>query len=116
MFCFTARTLLDNLQRHAPELHAAAERCWAATPEQSGDAIRINAENFAALPAISIDYAVMEKTSGVAVVRAGFAWSDVGSWNAVSELTPPDADGNRTVGDAAVGKLHGAGAGAGLRG
>ncbi len=102
MFCFTARTLLDNLQRHAPELHAAAERCWAATGDQSGDAIRIDAESFAALPAISIDYAVMEKASGVAVVRAGFAWSDVGSWNAVSELTPPDVHGNRTVGDAVM--------------
>jgi mannose-1-phosphate guanylyltransferase/mannose-6-phosphate isomerase len=102
MFCFTARTLLDNLKQHAPELHAAAERCWASTPKQPGDAIRIDAESFAAVPAISLDYAVMEKASGVAVVRAGFAWSDVGSWNAVSELTPPDAEGNRTVGEAVM--------------
>jgi mannose-1-phosphate guanylyltransferase/mannose-6-phosphate isomerase len=100
MFCFTARTLLDNLQRHAPQLHAAAERCWAATRDRSGDAIRIDAESFTALAEISIDYAVMEKATGVAVVRAVFAWSDVGSWNAVSELTPPDAEGNRTVGEA----------------
>ena len=99
MFCFTARTLLDNLQRHAPDLYVDVGRCWTATPDQSGDAIRIDAERFAALPAISLDYAVMEKATGVAVVRAGFAWSDVGSWDAVGELTPPDAEGNRTVGE-----------------
>jgi mannose-1-phosphate guanylyltransferase/mannose-6-phosphate isomerase len=99
MFCFTARTMLDSLRRHAPELYAAAERCWTATPDRAGDTVRIDAESFAALPAISIDYAVMEKASGIAVVRAGFNWSDVGSWNAVSELTRPDADGNRTVGE-----------------
>ena len=100
MFCFTARTMLDNLREHAPELFVAAERCWTATRERTGDAISLDAASFAVLPAISIDYAVMEKASNIAVVRAGFAWSDVGSWNAVSELTAPDADGNRKVGDA----------------
>ncbi|MEO7726271.1 MAG: mannose-1-phosphate guanylyltransferase/mannose-6-phosphate isomerase, partial [Burkholderiales bacterium] len=99
MFCFTARTLLGSMRRHAPELYAGAERCWQATRERTGDVVRIDAATFAALPAISIDYAVMEKTSGIAVVRAGFNWSDVGSWNAVGELTPADADGNRTVGE-----------------
>ena len=100
MFCFTARTMLDNLREHAPELFAAAEHCWAATQERAGEAVRIDEKSFAALPPISIDYAVMEKASGIAVVRAGFNWSDVGSWNAVSELTPADAEGNRTVGEA----------------
>jgi mannose-1-phosphate guanylyltransferase len=102
MFCFTARTMLDSMRTHAPDLLAAAERCWVASRDQTGDAIRFDADTFAALPAISIDYAVMEKASGVAVVRAGFAWSDVGSWNAVGELTAPDADGNRTVGEAVM--------------
>ena len=100
MFCFAARTMLDNLREHAPELFAAAEHCWAATQERAGEAVRIDEKSFAALPAISIDYAVMEKAAGIAVVRAGFNWSDVGSWNAVSELTPADAEGNRTVGEA----------------
>ncbi|MDB5810239.1 MAG: mannose-phosphate guanylyltransferase/mannose-6-phosphate isomerase [Betaproteobacteria bacterium] len=99
MFCFTAQTFLDNLRRHAPELHAGAERCFAATPASDGDSVSVDAAAFAALPAISIDYAVMEKAANVAVVRAGFSWSDVGSWNAVSELTAPDAAGNRTVGE-----------------
>ena len=100
MFCFTAKTLLDNLQRHAPQLHADAARCWNATRERAGESIRVDAASFNALEPVSIDYAVMEKASGVVAVRAAFAWSDVGSWNAVSELTPPDAAGNRAVGEA----------------
>jgi mannose-1-phosphate guanylyltransferase/mannose-6-phosphate isomerase len=52
------------------------------------------------LPEISIDYAVMEKAAGIAVVGATFAWNDIGSWSAVADLTAPDAGGNRTVGEA----------------
>src|SRR2546430_13693907 len=53
---------------------------------------------FAAVPDISIDYAVMEKAGNVAVVRGAFDWSDVGSWQAVSALCEPDAEGNRGQG------------------
>jgi mannose-1-phosphate guanylyltransferase len=102
MFCFTARTILDNLHRHAPQLLDAAERCWRATPPRAGDAVHLDAQSFGQLPEISIDYAVMEKASGIAVVRTAFGWNDIGSWNAVSELTTPDADGNRTVGEAVM--------------
>ena len=99
MFCFSAKTILENLRRHAPQLMSAADRCWKATPPRAGDAIHIDADSFAALPEISIDYAVMEKAGGIAVVEAAFAWNDIGSWNAVSDLTAPDAEGNRTVGE-----------------
>jgi mannose-1-phosphate guanylyltransferase len=50
------------------------------------------------MPDISIDYAVMEKAANVAAVHAGFDWSDVGSWQAVSALTEADADGNHGQG------------------
>jgi len=102
MFCFTAGTILQNLAQHVPQLKKAADACWHATPPRAGDAISIDATSFAALPEISIDYAVMEKAAGIAVVRTGFEWNDIGSWNAVSDLVAPDADGNRTVGDAVM--------------
>ena len=51
------------------------------------------------MPDISLDYAVMEKAAGVAVVRAGFDWSDIGSWQAVSDLVPTDDEGNRGQGE-----------------
>jgi mannose-1-phosphate guanylyltransferase len=52
------------------------------------------------MPNLSIDYAVMEKAANVACVRAGFDWSDIGSWQALSETLPADADGNRSTGAA----------------
>ena len=64
--------------------------------------LELDAATFATAPDLSIDYAVMEKAAAngeVAVVRGEFDWSDVGSWQAVSELTDADADGNRGSGE-----------------
>jgi mannose-1-phosphate guanylyltransferase/mannose-6-phosphate isomerase len=47
----------------------------------------------------SIDHAVLEKTQRAAVLSASFDWSDVGSWRAVRDLLPRDADGNASVGE-----------------
>ncbi|MBR7560547.1 mannose-1-phosphate guanylyltransferase/mannose-6-phosphate isomerase, partial [Mycobacterium tuberculosis] len=49
---------------------------------------------FESARAISIDYAVMEKTDRAAVIAVSCGWSDVGSWRAVWELSPKDGDGN----------------------
>ncbi len=60
--------------------------------------LEIDAALFAAVPDISIDYAIMERAAAageVAVVRGDFDWSDVGSWQAVADLTDADGDGNR---------------------
>ena len=99
MFCFRAMAFLDELARLAPEIHAGAVQCWEAVAP-SGDHTHLSQEIFSRIPDISVDYAVMEKSARVAVVPASFAWSDVGSWKAVSELTPADADGNRALGQA----------------
>ncbi|RBJ74331.1 mannose-1-phosphate guanylyltransferase/mannose-6-phosphate isomerase, partial [Pseudomonas sp. MWU12-2534b] len=48
----------------------------------------------------SIDYAVMERSSSVAVVSCDIGWSDIGSWDALGDLTPADESGNRVVGQA----------------
>ena len=61
--------------------------------------LEIDPALFAAVPDISIDYAVMEKAGNVAVIRGAFDWSDVGSWQAISALTEPDAEGNRGQGE-----------------
>ena len=55
--------------------------------------------SFAEVPDISVDYAVMEKASRVAVVPAKFDWSDIGSRQALSELEPADDSGNRISGE-----------------
>lgn len=93
MFCFTAETILKLLAEHAPTALEAAERVFEAGVT-SGDVTRFDAHAFAAMPDISIDYAVVEKSRNVSVIPARFGWSDVGSWPAVAQAHPSDASGN----------------------
>lgn len=104
MFCFRADAVLSALARHAPPLAAAARACWHATEAKRvpGRPVEIDAASFGLVEASSIDYAVMEKAESVAVVPARFDWSDIGSWDALSELTDADEHGNRVRGDAAL--------------
>jgi mannose-1-phosphate guanylyltransferase len=95
--------VLEAFARHAPDVLAAVTPVWNALAVKTGPMLEIDPALFAAAPDISIDYAIMEKTAGdrpgVAVVRGTFDWSDVGSWQAISYLIPPDADGNRGQGE-----------------
>lgn len=105
IFCFTVEHILAQLKQHAPNIYNDALVCWEKTknrPHGDANVLEIDAETFPALPDISLDYAVMEKSAAVAVVPAQFGWSDIGSWNAVSELVRPDADGNRVAGEAVL--------------
>jgi mannose-1-phosphate guanylyltransferase/mannose-6-phosphate isomerase len=99
MFCFRAEVFLDELARLAPGVHAGALQCWESIAAKD-DHVHLSQEIFSKIPDISVDYAVMEKSARVAVVPATFAWSDVGSWKAVSDLRPPDKSGNRSQGEA----------------
>ncbi|HEX4884194.1 MAG TPA: mannose-1-phosphate guanylyltransferase/mannose-6-phosphate isomerase [Casimicrobiaceae bacterium] len=102
MFCFTARTILAAFARHAPQVLEAVTPVWKGLAAREGGMLEIDAELFGAVPDISIDYAVMEKAAegapGVVVVRGGFDWSDIGSWQALADLAPADACGNRGQG------------------
>ena len=109
MFCFRADAILSDLAEYAPEVLQRAEACWSASkdkPTRDGIALDIDSVSFGAVPDISIDYAVMEKARNVVVVPSDFGWSDIGSWNAISELVAADADGNRIVGDAILVGAH----------
>jgi mannose-1-phosphate guanylyltransferase/mannose-6-phosphate isomerase len=98
MFLFKASRYLDELQQHAPEMHAASEAAFAAA-ETDLDFVRVDRDAFSASPDKSIDYAVMEKTTRAAVVPVSCAWSDIGSWDAVWAASEHDKDGNRLEGD-----------------
>jgi len=106
MFCFRARAFLDALKECAPSVYDHAYACWQATPNRNGDKVDLDANGFAAIEDVSIDYAVMEKYREVAVVRATFDWNDIGSWNAVGDLTPADANGNRLCGETVLVDTH----------
>ncbi len=98
MFLFGARRYLDELARFAPAmLEATTAALDAATRDL--DFLRLPTAEFARCPSDSIDYAVMEKTHDAVVVALDAGWSDVGSWSALHEALPADADGNVSRGD-----------------
>ena len=107
MFVLRASVWLDALARFRADIHAASE---AAFRTASADAafLRFDAKAFAAIPAESIDYAVMEPASragsGLALrmVPLDAGWSDLGAWDAVWQVGARDGDGNATRGDALV--------------
>jgi mannose-1-phosphate guanylyltransferase len=102
MFCFTARAMIAALAQHAPAVLAAARAALPPGAARGESMLEIDATAFGAAPDVSIDYAVMEPAAAagaVAVVRGAFDWSDIGSWQAVADLAPVDADGNRGSGE-----------------
>ena len=93
IFLAGARTWRNELERHAPAIRAAAQGALA-NAEVDGSVIYVDAECFAASPAKSIDYAVMEHSDRVAVVPVSMGWSDIGSWEALLNSASKDEQGN----------------------
>ena len=97
MFVFTAATMIREMEAHAPAVLVAA-RAAVDDAKSDLDFIRLGPA-FRDAPAISLDYAVAERTDRAAVVPADLVWSDVGSWTALWEVGAKDEAGNVTVGD-----------------
>jgi len=97
MFFFSAGRLLTEARQHLPELSALLDQLCAAA-----DPVALAEQRYPRVPAISIDYGIMEKAQGIRVVPGDFGWSDVGSWAALADIRPSDADGNVISGDAIV--------------
>jgi len=98
IFLFTAAKFITELERLSPEITTA---CREAVTNSTTDLDyhRLDEAAFAACPADSIDYAVMEKSDDVAVVPVDMGWSDVGSWDALWQVLDKDQAGNVTAGD-----------------
>jgi mannose-1-phosphate guanylyltransferase len=103
MFCMTAKTAMTELKSYAPQVLEAVEKSLAVSRRVEGSGqyqIELDAETFAKAESISIDYALMEKTTHAAVVACSIGWSDIGSWNALGDLIAPDGNGNSIEGEA----------------
>jgi len=96
IFVWRADTILAALREREPEMVAHLEaivQAW-----DSGDRDRVFQQEFAAIKPISIDFAVMEHATDVAVIEAPFEWDDLGSWQALGRLVGADEQGNTIIG------------------
>ena len=106
MFVFKASAYLKELAAQTPRI---AEAMAKATANASAnlDFTRVNAEAFKSSPSDSIDYAVMEHTADALVVPLDAGWSDIGSWDALWQISEKDEHNNTLVGDAVVHDVEG---------
>ena len=92
-FLFRADLMLAELEAHAPAVLSAARAALEGAAVDL-DFVRLDATAFGQAPKISIDYAVMERTTRAGVLPVSFPWSDVGTWDAVWQVLPQDEAGN----------------------
>src|SRR5450755_389672 len=98
-FMFRAQVLLDEYRNVDTESVQAITESVIKAGRDLGF-VTLDPDAFGAAKAISVDYAVMEKTARAAVVPVACGWSDVGSWHAVWELSDKDGEGNAACGTA----------------
>ncbi len=105
IFLLSARAFLDDLARLNPAMLEACEKAIRAG-KQDLDFFRLDSAAFGEAPSIAVDRAVMERTDRAAVVPVDMAWSDIGSWNALREISQPDDDGNVLRGDVVASRVR----------
>ena len=100
IFLFKAASMIELMQTHTPEILRA---CRLALNNAVEDLDFLRLDNaYTEAPAISLDYAIAEKTSNMRCVPLEAAWSDVGSWSTVWSLMPKDVAGNVVHGEGEV--------------
>jgi mannose-1-phosphate guanylyltransferase / mannose-6-phosphate isomerase len=98
MFVWRASVILAEMQRHLPAVYQIVQTIVAES--RAGVNFQMAVEkHFAAMPSISIDYGVLEKSDRVALIPCDIGWNDVGSWQAVHEISPKDENGNALQGN-----------------
>lgn len=96
MFCFQAGVFLAELEKHAPEIYHASHTAYGAAQTDHNET-RIPLDAMQNIPSQSIDYAVMEQSTEVAVVPCSIGWSDLGSFDALYEETKKPNDANAVL-------------------
>ncbi|MDR3564377.1 MAG: mannose-1-phosphate guanylyltransferase/mannose-6-phosphate isomerase [Negativicutes bacterium] len=98
MFMFRASVFLSEMEQHRPHMLAAC-RVALAHAESDSYFLHVQAKDFSLCADESVDYAVMEHTAVGTVVPMDAGWNDLGSWSAIWDVGPRDADENRLEGD-----------------
>jgi mannose-1-phosphate guanylyltransferase len=97
MFVWKASTILGAVKRFLPELHEGLMQIREALGTEREE--EVVGDVYSAQKAVSIDYGVMEKAEDVLVVPGDFGWSDLGSWDALWEVSEKDENGNAVRGE-----------------
>lgn len=97
MFIWKTDTILNEIKMYLPDLYDGLQRIDKAIGTDQFDQVLTNV--YGQLLSISIDYGIMEKSSKVFLTKGDFAWSDVGSWEEVYQLSKKDEEGNTEYGD-----------------
>jgi len=105
MFVFKASRYLAELKRQRPDIEAAVRQAFSVM-KTDADFSRPDAEIFTHCPADSIDYAVMEGTESAAIVPLDAGWSDIGSWDALWQISDKDSNQNTLVGDVLIDEVN----------
>lgn len=92
IFMFKPSVFFNELKEHAPEIFEITEKIDFKNSEE------IPFVEFDKMPNISLDYALMEKSNNLVMIKLENDWKDVGSWDAIYDISPKDKDGNVFVG------------------
>ena len=98
MFCFRAIVFLEELKQFEPKVYEASKLAWKNAVEG-----KLDIDDSKKIPSISVDYAVMERSKKIKVVKSFFGWSDLGSFEAVYDHLKTnghevDENGNMVIG------------------
>ena len=103
MFCFKASVMQQAMTQYCADIFESTQACIAqsrTSKDKNSIRVDLDADSFKKVRDCSIDYAVMEQASNVAVVPCDIGWNDIGSWDTLGELHQADAQGNRIDGEA----------------
>ena len=98
MFLFKAKTFLNEIEKSHPDIINHCKKALKKSVKDL-DFLRIDAKEFTACPNLSIDIAVMEKTTKGTVLPLNAGWSDIGSWDSVWKISKKDKNGNVSQGN-----------------
>lgn len=98
IFLFRASVMREAFAKFAPDIwDGVANALKGAETDELGT--HLPEADYERIEAVSVDYAIIEKLTNIAVVPAEFRWNDLGSWQSLLEVSPTDDKGNVIIGD-----------------
>jgi mannose-1-phosphate guanylyltransferase/mannose-6-phosphate isomerase len=105
MFAFSLKTFFKEVKEHAPDICSNMEKA-VSKGEPDEPFFRLEQSSMEACECLSIDYALMEKSARVAIVPVDMEWNDIGSWQALWDVSNKDQEGNVVQGDVLLEDVH----------